>query len=203
MQIKNLFVFIPGEIPNIAQQLQGVKATPRIEKLINLIKPKLERSGKGEWRGFGMGGFDVNYAVVVIAKFEVDDFDIAESAIMDWVADTEFDGQVRTYQCLDDRDENDGVALCKSIEICYDISAIPTDGPDPLDFRNAAMVIIEAALENADAGEWAGAESGANEVNFGFDVDDFETAEKIVRDAVKGTPYDCIRKITRYDSSDH
>lgn len=203
MQIKNLFVFIPGETPNIAQQIQGIKTTPRIEKLVNLIKPKLERTGKGEWRGFGMGGFDVNYVAVVIAKFEVDDFDIAESAIMDWVAATEFEGQVRTHQSLIDRGENDGDAPYKSIEIYYDINAIPKGGPDPLDFRNRAMVIIEAALEKADAGEWAGAESGTNEVNFGFEVDDFETAEKIVRDAVKGTPYDCIREITRYDSSDH
>jgi hypothetical protein len=36
------------------------------------------------------------------------------------------------------------------------------------------------------------------EVNFGFEVEDFERSERIVRAAVKGTPYECIREITRF-----
>lgn len=201
MPTKTLFVFLSGEVPNIAQQLMGMKTTPRIEQLVNLIKPKLERSGKGEWRGFGLGRFDVNYAVVVIAKFKVTDFDLAESAIMGWVADTEFNGQLGTHHWQEEQNENDSCATHKSIQIFYDANTIRKNGLDPLDFRNAAMVVIEAALEQADAGEWTDAESGKDEVNFGFEVKDFELAEKIVREAVAGTPYDHIKEITRRDNS--
>ncbi len=100
----------------------------------------------------------------------------------------------------------DGDDRWKSIEIYYDVADIPDGYAHPLDFRNEAMELIETALANADAGEWQGAESGANletgepEVNFGFDVEDFERAEKIVRASVKGTPFDCIREIARFDS---
>ena len=54
----------------------------------------------------------------------------------------------------------------KSIEIYYDIGDIPgiSDrsgfSAEALDFRNAAMEHIEAALEAAGAGAWAGAEVG-------------------------------------------
>ena len=42
------------------------------------------------------------------------------------------------------------------------------------------------------------------EVNFGFDVEDFDAAEACVRKSVKDTPYDCIREIERreFDESD-
>ncbi|MEZ5715289.1 MAG: hypothetical protein R3D85_09040 [Paracoccaceae bacterium] len=102
----------------------------------------------------------------------------------------------------------------KSIEIYYDVKSIPGLGNgDPvraLDFRNAAMELIENALLDADAGEWAGAELGANgetgepEVNFGFDVTDFDRAEAVVRATVKGTPYENIRVIERqsFDPND-
>lgn len=86
----------------------------------------------------------------------------------------------------------------KSIEVYYDIDSIPDGYKHPLDFRNEAMTHIERALESADAGEWAGAEIGSGEINFGFEVEDFERAEKIVRAAVKGTPYEGIREITRF-----
>lgn len=96
----------------------------------------------------------------------------------------------------------------KSIEIYYDIAEIPdiqNRGPfstEALDFRNRAMHVIETALSNACAGEWVGAEIGETEVNFGFDVDDFDLAEKTVRDAVAGTPYAAIRTIERHEFSE-
>jgi len=89
----------------------------------------------------------------------------------------------------------------KSIEIYYDIADIPERHGHFLDFRNAAMELIETALAEADAGEWEGAESGMGEVNFGFSVTDFDRAEQIVRASVKGTPYEGIREIVRFDSA--
>lgn len=99
----------------------------------------------------------------------------------------------------------------KSIEIYYDVSAIPGLGEaDPvrvLDFQSAAMELIENALLDADAGEGAGDGAsdgpgaqglgGAGQLAFGFDVADFDRAEAIVRSAVKGTPYQNIRQIER------
>ena len=96
----------------------------------------------------------------------------------------------------------------KSIEIYYNIVDIPdiTDrsdfSPEALPFRNAAMEHIENAMTAVNAGEWVGAEIGSGEVNFGFDVEDFDTAEAVVRTAVAGTPYDCIREITRNEFSE-
>ncbi|WP_095589821.1 hypothetical protein [Actibacterium ureilyticum] len=92
----------------------------------------------------------------------------------------------------------------KTIEIYYDIADIPglSDRSDfsaqALDFRNAAMDHIEAALIAADAGDWQGAEIGAGEVNFGFSVDDFDQAEAVVRQAVAGTRFENIREIVRH-----
>ena len=89
----------------------------------------------------------------------------------------------------------------KTIEIYYDIDKIPEAFPDALDFRNAAMELVENALADAEAGEWEGAEIGMGEVNFGFEVEDFDLAENIVRNAVKGTPFEGIREITRYSDA--
>jgi len=91
----------------------------------------------------------------------------------------------------------------KSIEIYYTIADIPdiTDrnafSGQALSFRNEAMDHIEQALLEADAGEWQGAEIGADEVNFGFDVSDFDQAEQIVRAAVAGTRFENFREIVR------
>jgi hypothetical protein len=93
--------------------------------------------------------------------------------------------------------------MIKSIEIYYDVSAIRGPGGAPatvleaLDFRNAAMEHIEDTLADAGLGEWVGAEAGMGEVNFGFDVQDFDTAEAAVRACVAGTPYANIREIAR------
>ena len=99
----------------------------------------------------------------------------------------------------------------KSIEVYYSVASIPgVDIDDPaqvLDFRNAAMEVIETALEKEGAGEWVGAEigmgleSGELEVNFGFEVQDFEKAEAIVRKAVEGTEFAGIREITRFEGA--
>lgn len=83
----------------------------------------------------------------------------------------------------------------KSIEIYYDIAAI--QGGDALEFRNAAMHLVEEALEAAGLGEWAGAESGMGEVNFGFEVTDFDAAEALIRTTLAGGKYAGFRQITR------
>jgi len=98
----------------------------------------------------------------------------------------------------------------KTIEIYYNVNRIPGlypgDWDAALEFRNAAMEIIENALIDARAGEWAGAEigscaaTGEPEVNFGFEVEDFDMAEEIIRTAVEGTPYAGIREITRMET---
>jgi len=99
----------------------------------------------------------------------------------------------------------------KSIEIYYDIDNIPGISvvvPRPglprwdetdraLNFRNEAIELIEDALLSAHVGEWEGAELGRGEVNFGFAVDDFDEAERIVRKTVAGTPFAGIREIVR------
>lgn len=97
----------------------------------------------------------------------------------------------------------------KSIEIFYDIQSIPGVGSDELnvvalDFRNEAMNLVEAALLEAEMGEWIGAEIGIGEVNFGFEVLDFDEAEALVRKAVAGTPYENIDRIERseYEAGD-
>lgn len=93
----------------------------------------------------------------------------------------------------------------KSIEIYYDIAAIPgiedrsAFSSEALDFRNAAMDHIERALTAADVGEWEGAEIGAGEVSFGFCVEDFDAAEAVVRQAVSGTRFANIREISRHE----
>lgn len=99
----------------------------------------------------------------------------------------------------------------KSLEIFYDAAtvALPGKPPDKVllaapDFRNAAMEHIETALMSYGLGEWVGAEVGMSEVNFGFDVEDFDAAEACVRAAVKDTAFDCIREFERheFDESD-
>lgn len=96
----------------------------------------------------------------------------------------------------------------KYIEIYYDFRDIPGADPEKsfdrkaLKFRNAAMDLIEAALEKAGQGKWVGAESGMGEVNFGFKVTDFEAAEATARQAVSDTQYACIREIARHEQAD-
>ncbi len=95
----------------------------------------------------------------------------------------------------------------KSIEIYYDIASIPgisdpDDAMAALDFRNEAMEYIEEKLADAGLGEWTGAEIGMGEVNFGFEVNDFDAAEAAVRAAVAGTKFAGIREITRFDQAD-
>lgn len=99
----------------------------------------------------------------------------------------------------------------KSIEVYYDIASIPgvfgrvtgpgLPAPDiaevALEFRDAAIELIEDALLDAGAGEWQGAEIGMGEINFGFAVDDFDLAEAIVLTTVAGTPFAHYREIVR------
>lgn len=96
----------------------------------------------------------------------------------------------------------------KSLEICYDIAQVPeidaagNPAEAALAFRNAAMDLIETALNEAGLGEWAGAEIGEDDLTFGFEVDDFDAAEAAVRAAVAGTPYETIREIIRFEDED-
>ena len=89
----------------------------------------------------------------------------------------------------------------KSVEIHYDIAALPGIAADDisavLEFRNAAMDLIEEALQKAGAGDWEGADVGMGEVSFVFTVKDFDKAEAIIRKAVENTPYQIIREISR------
>jgi len=145
---------------------------------------------------------------IVILTFAVEDFDAAEDAVRKTTKDTAFNGRFETARWetfevteSDVAEAYDDMPPWKSIEIYYDEKSIPEGYDHPLDFRNEAMEFIETALEQADAGEWSGAESGMGEVNFGFEVKDFDKAEAIVRKTVSGTPFDCIREITRFDSA--
>ena len=96
----------------------------------------------------------------------------------------------------------------KSIEIYYDVATIPGISDrdewsnEALAFRNRAMEFVEDAISGAGVGEWAGAEIGSGEVNFGFDVDDFDRAEAVVREAVAGTEFEGIREIQRREISE-
>lgn len=96
----------------------------------------------------------------------------------------------------------------RTVEIYYDMLVLPRGFKSALDFRNEAMHRIEAALQDNNAGEWEGADIGTDpatgrpEVNFGFEVQSFETAERIVHEAVQGTPFDCIREIARYEEGE-
>ena len=96
--------------------------------------------------------------------------------------------------------------MYRSIEIRYKISRIPgafsgrgDDIEHALGFRNDAMRLVEKALEAKGLGEWAGAEIGMGEVNFGFEVKDFDAAEAAVRKTVAGTKYEDIRQIARFE----
>ncbi len=99
--------------------------------------------------------------------------------------------------------------IIKSIEIYYDISTIPGINPDnpsipdALAFRNDALDLIEAALTAEGQAEWLGAEIGRGEVNFGFEVKNFERAEAIVRAAVRDTRFQNIREIRRFEIEDN
>lgn len=104
--------------------------------------------------------------------------------------------------------------MFRSIEIYYDIDMIPDvsgvvarpglprwdEARRALDFRGDAIELIEEALVDAGLGEWEGAGIGRGEVRLGFAVDDFDAAEAIVRDAVRGTRFEGIREIFRFET---
>lgn len=199
MPIRELMIFLPGEIAPISDMINGKESTPRLEALTKLLSPHFSETGLGKWKRYGRGCFDKDWTAVSTTAFAVTDFDAAERAMRDWLKGTEFEGAYGTYHWFEARDEAPDTAPYKSIEVYYDTDKIPAEYFDPLDFRNEAMELIESALTEAEAGEWAGAESGSGEVNFGFEVPDFDRAEKIVRAAVENTPFSGIREITRFE----
>ncbi len=136
-----------------------------------------------------------DYGVAV--AFDIKDHMVAESLTWDVIHKLGAADRCTTYLWQEEGTTDVGDDY-KSIEIYYDIDKIPANFSNPLDFRNAAMELVENALMNADAGEWEGAEIGMGEVNFGFEVEDFDRAETIVLNAVKGTPFEGIREITRH-----
>lgn len=191
--------------------------------LDSLLREPLEAKG-AKYKGTGLGTYGngqaiivpatpfaniaieaakaIGHAPIVTLTFEVPDFELFEAEIKRLVSDAGFAGTYYLAQWTHpDVVEDDGASDWKSIEIYYDIADIPAGYDHPLDFRNEAMELVESALMEANAGEWSGAESGMGEVNFGFDVTEFDRAEAIVRSAVKGTVYDKIREITRFDTA--
>ena len=198
-------IFLPGEAPSVKELIADKDCTPRLDKLTKLLKPNFTKAGIGTWKKNGRGVFGENYGLVATTVFAVHDFDQAEDFVQTITAGTEFEDAYRINRWFEDREEVNETAPNKSIEVYYNVADIPDEYSDVLNFRNAAMELIENALTAAGAGEWSGAESGTNyktgkpEVNFGFEVPDFENAEAIVRETVKGTAFDCIREITRYE----
>ena len=86
----------------------------------------------------------------------------------------------------------------KHIGIFYKISSIP-EGVNALHFRDAAMDLVDEAMEEHRAGRSTEAEVRAKEVSLGFRVRDYDQAERIVQQAVAGTQYDCISDIKRFE----
>jgi hypothetical protein len=90
----------------------------------------------------------------------------------------------------------------KSIEVVYnilDIPGIPSAGvtTESIDFRNEAMDLLESALKSTRAGNWLGAEITIDQISIRFRVQDFDAAERIVRQSVANTPYAIIHAIQR------
>lgn len=203
-----IFVCIPQRAPGAAEKL--------VPKVRDTIGAMIEAAGVGRFSKvvrvaarFGSDDDPVrDFAVVgeggtahpeaapaVAVVYDISDALIAESLVWDiaWKSGLQ-DDIVYHFEPGAGPAE---VERTNHIEIYYDIASIPAGFPHPLDFRNAAMELIERALTDAGAGEWDGAEIGMGEVNFGFEVEGFDRAEAIVRAAVKGTPFDCIREIDR------
>ena len=134
----------------------------------------------------------------VAAVFDISDIMVAESFAWDAIYAAGAQDDAVLYFWQDEHTPTDVDEAYKSIEVYYDIDAIPETYKDPLEFRNAAMELVEQALQAASAGEWSGAEIGMGKVNFGFEVADFDHAEAIIRAAVKDTPFEAISEITRF-----
>lgn len=179
--------------------------------LLDALKDLVEKNGVGtvdmEFQcvdGYVSEASD-EFVMCSALSLRVDDFDAAEARVAKLADGTDLAGALTFHRngSWEQRDgfleQNGNAAPYKSIEVYYDIDDIPPGYPDALDFRNEAMDLIEAALMAAEAGEWAGAEVGMGEVNFGFEVTDFVHAEKLVRATVKGTPFEGIREITRFE----
>lgn len=209
MPIRELHIcFRADPALQVARMIKNSTAEPTEADLLrDLVTERVAKAlgdaGEGTFARYSHGslGFsDGGYTITSV--FKVDDFERAEAVIRPVIEAPEFAGKVDTYHWFEDREDSDALEPCKSIEIYYDTDTIPSHFPDPLAFREAACEVIEKALTVAGAGEWSGAESGGGEVNFGFEVEDFDRAEKIVRAAVKGTVFADIREITRFSYPD-
>ncbi len=167
-----------------ADRFSLIGEDPLAESLVRNMLEKTDAKPQGQF--------------AVAAVFDVADIMSAESFAWDAIYAAGAQDDAALYFWQDEDVPTDADEAYKSIEVYYDIATIPDSFKDPLEFRNAAMVVVERALEQAGAGEWSGAEIGMGEVNFGFEVEDFDVAESIVRSAVKGTPFEAIREITRF-----
>lgn len=194
-QIRQLSVLVLAEKASIQQVVEDAMglapfSTPIRDQIASLLLPdfsqlNLEPKFMADHEGNSVSTLSVT----------VDEFEPVERRITELLAGFAFKFERAEFEAGDED------APLKSIEIYYDIADIPAGYDHYLDFRNDAMDLIETALAEANAGEWSGAESGMGEVNFGFEVEDFDCAERIVRATVKGTPFEGIREITRYDSA--
>ena len=94
----------------------------------------------------------------------------------------------------------------KLIDVYYEIDGIhQTDDGSPacaLKFRNEAVALTEGAIEAAGLGELDGAEIGSREINFGFEVTDFDKAEQLIRDTLVDTKFSNYRAIIRSEWDD-
>lgn len=178
---------------------EGEQSIQIRDRLTKLLAPALEADKLGQWKGYGKATLD-GPTLYDTTEFVVKEYIIAEGVLYHLAARTDLDGMFETKKVVENGEGPDFGPTEKSIEIYYDAVDVTEEA---LDFRNAAMDLIETALANAGAGEWEGAEIGVNfetgkpEVNFGFVVSDFDAAETIVRNVVANTPYEKIREIRR------
>ncbi len=234
MKIRELILFVPLNGANLADGSGIVSSNELCKELTETLTPHFRSLGAGKWKTFGHGTFngkkitsifpnlasknidDMEELAKKIMRFDMDaacrftsfdvtDFEVAEILVRQVTGGTALKGAFGISRWFEDRKGFDPAQPYRSIEVYYNVSSIPDEFKNPLDFRNAAIAQIEPALNEQSAGDWAGAEMGKNiktgefEVSFGFEVDDFETAEKIVRNAVAGTVFDRIREITRHE----
>ncbi len=167
------------------------------------VEAALKTAGEGTFVRHGHGSFGFgNGEYAITSIFRVLDFDRAESVVRHVIDVPELRDKVDTYHWFDGEDGTIDNPTIGSIEIYYSTRDIPSGFANAIEFRDAACALIETALTEAEIGKWVGSESGEDEVNFGFEVGDIQSAERLVRRAVAGSPFEKIRAIIRFPFQD-